>query len=295
MAPVLSGKQRQVRWATKSGLTSVAELMEDRFLSKNPHYADFARQWLEKGLTPLFEWCSLRNKIVLEYDNDNLILLGIRHNASGLYLPYSEVRKAATESNISVTERLELDKPISSADDLLAGIKSRENIEGFVIFFTDSSEMFKVKTEWYFARSKALQKSEHLITTERGIWNTIIGQTLDDTAPLMDPFLRESVSKFAVQLFEALGALHRRVKEFAIAHIQGTKGEFVKALKAKNDPAFPDGLCYKMFDTIKAGGAEDSWEVVQEWCLANTGTIKALDKMREAFGGLKFSEKGITE
>ena len=275
-----------VDFATKSGFTSVAALMKERFLVKNQHYEPWCKDWLERGYTPLFEWCSLRNKIVLEYQEDSLILLGIRHTESGRYLAHVKVAESATNGRIAVTTPLARSTLGMATSELLASIKSQVAVEGFVIAFEDSSELFKVKTEWYFARSNQKKKSENALSSERSVWAVVLQQTVDDVVVGMDPLLKAAVLSFSSDLFDAVNALHTRVKHEAKQH--KTKRELVMALKQKKDPLLPDSLCFKVFDTLAV--EDDVWELVRDWCVANTSSSARLEVARVALGGIKFSE-----
>lgn len=75
----------EIRFGTKMGITEVAMQVEE-FVAKNTKYKDFAKWCVENGLTPLFEWTSPNNQIVLPYENDQLTLLAVRHNITGEYL-----------------------------------------------------------------------------------------------------------------------------------------------------------------------------------------------------------------
>lgn len=75
-----------VRWMTKMGITEVAKQAEE-FVAANTKYLDFASWCIGNKLTPLFEWCSRKQKIVIDYPEDKLVLLAVRDNVSGEYLP----------------------------------------------------------------------------------------------------------------------------------------------------------------------------------------------------------------
>ena len=293
IAPVLL-RSGEVRFATKSGFTTVADLMHERYLARHPHYAAFAKQWLTQGFTPLFEWCSLRNKIVLDYEEDALILLGIRNNATGRYLTHAQLEeavKAFADGPIALTERITLDEGIESPADLMKSIKRRERIEGFVIMFEDSSELFKIKTDWYFARSNQKKAAESSLNSERGLWGLILNQEIDDHANLMDPLRLKAVQHFSPLLFDQVNALHGRLLALVEKYADASKKEFVLAFQANQDPDTmgPLALSLKVFDAHQAG--EDTWEVVRDWCVKNTASNKGLEAMRPLFGGLAFSEK----
>lgn len=76
---------KDIRWMTKMGITSVSEQAEE-FISKNSNYQNFANWCIVNQLTPIFEWTSPNNKIVIGYEMDALTLLAVRKNVTGEYL-----------------------------------------------------------------------------------------------------------------------------------------------------------------------------------------------------------------
>lgn len=77
-----------IRWGTKMGVTEVA-LGAEEFVAKNPQYQELARWCIDNGKTPIFEWVSRKQRIVIDYEEDDLILIAIRDNITGEYMPYS--------------------------------------------------------------------------------------------------------------------------------------------------------------------------------------------------------------
>lgn len=76
---------KDIRWMTKMGITDVA-LQAEEFIFENTKYLDFASWCIVNKLTPLFEWCSRKQKIVIDYPEDKLVLLAVRDNITGKYL-----------------------------------------------------------------------------------------------------------------------------------------------------------------------------------------------------------------
>ena len=75
----------QIRWCSKMGFTEVAEQIND-FTKDNKNYLDFSEWCIKNGLTPIFEWTSRKQKIVIDYPEDGLTLLAVRNNVTGQYL-----------------------------------------------------------------------------------------------------------------------------------------------------------------------------------------------------------------
>ncbi len=75
----------RIRWMSKMGITDVA-LQAEEFVSVNTKYLAFASWCIDNSMTPIFEWCSRKQKIVIDYPEDSLTLLAVRDNITGEYL-----------------------------------------------------------------------------------------------------------------------------------------------------------------------------------------------------------------
>jgi len=96
---------------------------------------------LKDGLTPLFEFLDNENPIVIQYKEQQLQPLAIRNNRTGEYQFYN---------TFNVNDKL------STLKEFIEYTKSLEGVEGFVI--GDGSNLYKVKTQWYLNRHRALSK-----------------------------------------------------------------------------------------------------------------------------------------
>jgi len=76
------------RLGTKAGITDVA-MNAEVWIANKPNYIKFVNDCITQNLTPIFEWVSRKNRIIIDYPEDDLILLAIRHNYIGEYLNYS--------------------------------------------------------------------------------------------------------------------------------------------------------------------------------------------------------------
>lgn len=73
-----------IRAATKMGLTDISAQV-DEFVKTRPNYLLFVEECISLDYTAIFEWCSNKNRIVIEYPEDKLVLLAIRNNYTGEY------------------------------------------------------------------------------------------------------------------------------------------------------------------------------------------------------------------
>ena len=67
----------RVCWGTKMGLTEIG-LSVREFVNMNPHrhFDMFARFCYDRNITPIFEFCSRSNRVVIDHPSDRLVLLG---------------------------------------------------------------------------------------------------------------------------------------------------------------------------------------------------------------------------
>lgn len=77
----------KLRIGTKMGETDVAAQAAEFFFARQ-EYVNAGNWACDNDITLIFEWVSRKNRIVLNYEEDNLVLLAARHNVSGEYLSY---------------------------------------------------------------------------------------------------------------------------------------------------------------------------------------------------------------
>ena len=79
----INGKQI---WGTKMGLTDISYDVEKFVQNSEINYIDFVNNFFDAGYSCMFEWISPKNRIVLPYEQENLILTAIRNIKTGEYL-----------------------------------------------------------------------------------------------------------------------------------------------------------------------------------------------------------------
>lgn len=201
ITPVVVGKN--IRWGTKMGITGVAMGAEE-FVAKHPKYAYFARGMIGRGFTPIFEWCSRKQRIVIDYPEDRLVLIAVRNTITGEYLPYSALLDYNQYHGIDVVKCYK--GTASNMEHLMAETKSSENIEGWIIRF-DDGHMLKVKGDWYVR----IHKTKDSLSQEKNVIDLIVNGTMDDTKALMLPEDRDRVEKFEKKFWDGF---HRKANEY---------------------------------------------------------------------------------
>ena len=141
----------KIFWKTKKSFYSDVALKIQEFYDNNglSEFTEFRLKKFLKYFTPLFEYVGSTNRIVLEYEKEDLIYLGYRNLKTGEYVP---------------SEKLRI-KNINYKD-----VYDMKGIEGFVIW--DGNQLAKAKTKEYIENHKIVSEFNP---------KTIIESTLNDT------------------------------------------------------------------------------------------------------------------
>ena len=215
------------RLATKAGITDIAEQAE-QFIADDPHYSTFINKCIQKGTTPIFEWCSRKNRIVVDYPEDNLILTGLRYNDTGKYVDYEVMVNYATAWNIPVVKAVN-GLAVQNIDLFVRQVREWDDGEGIVLRF-DTGHMCKVKSADYVLR----HKSKDSISQEKNVLQTILSDSVDDLIPLLTPEDGERIQRFQnafwmsvddlasemADLYNAGNFMYPEKKDFAVEFVQ---------------------------------------------------------------------------
>lgn len=187
-----------IRWGTKMGITDVSMGAEE-FVARNPHYAKFAEDMIKQGLCPIFEWCSRKNRIVVDYPEDRLVLIAIRRNITGEYLSFEALETYAEMLNIDVVDTYEGNA--KSMAHLMAETKAAEGIEGYIVRF-DDGHMLKIKGEWYLR----IHKTKDNLQFEKNVVDLLVNEKMDDAKAFMMEEDRKRVEAFEIEFWEGVAS-----------------------------------------------------------------------------------------
>ena len=174
-------------WGTKMGATDVAKPVEE-FVEANSHYRQFAKFTISRGYTPIFEWCSRKQRIVLDYKEDQLILTAIRDITTGRYMSHELMEAHAESYRIPVVRTFE---PQTDMKAFVEYVRDLEDLEGFVVRFSDG-HMLKLKCHWYLQ----IHKAKEAILQDRNIVELILDEKLDDVKAHLPQEDRDRLSQF---------------------------------------------------------------------------------------------------
>jgi RNA ligase len=182
-------------WGTKMGATDVAKPVEE-FVEAHPNYRQFAKFVISRGYTPIFEWCSRKQRIVLDYKEDQLILTAMRDITTGRYMSRDIMANTADMYFIPMVREFE---PQTDMKAFIEYVRDLEDVEGFVVRFSDG-HMLKLKCHWYLQ----IHKAKEAILQDRNIVELILDDKLDDVKAHLPAEDRDRLSRFEERLILAL-------------------------------------------------------------------------------------------
>lgn len=222
-----------LRLATKMGVTNVA-MDAEAWLAAHTH-SEHLKQWLrwciDTDVTPIFEWVSPFNQIVLAYEEADLVLLAMRDNETGEY----HMPDACPFSIVPQYGRI-----TGNLDSYIARQREAEGREGDIIRFADG-HMLKVKNDWYVRIHKTVER----IVFDRNIVNLIINEEVDDVVPMLPQVQADRVREFETRFWTAFKINEDRLlaeRDIARQLYEDDRKrialEFVPTLENKADASF---------------------------------------------------------
>ena len=190
----------------------------------NVNYADLyerVKELTQKGYTVNFEYVGPDNRIVLFYPEQKLILLNIRDNETGEYVPYHEIYADGVLRKYLVPS---VDLKTVNARSFVRDTLRLTNMEGYVGILQDGT-WFKLKTRWYSTLHKTkedlMTREKTLVAITNGVYDDLYSLVssdsekayLDKALKIFTGFLDESIKKLNL-LYSQNRGLER--KEFAI-------------------------------------------------------------------------------
>lgn len=249
---------------SKGSLHSDQCVMTNRFLHSHKALADELLAIGKDEYTVNMELTSPNNRIVLNYDETNLVVLNVRCNKTGEFLRYGDLDhvKYPEIHRHWVPEAWHLGYDTSAA--LIFRAPEIVGIEGFIVYLRDGT-VFKLKTDWYLVQHRAKDN----VDSPRRLFEAAINETTDDLRSLFTDNQQvldkiDKMEQFAAQIYnktvndvEVFVDSHRHLieaddrKEYAITGqrmLDGrTFGLAMQAYQHARDPDNAKPVNYKAF------------------------------------------------
>lgn len=269
----------QWRWHTKMGDTDVAVPVLDHVIDSGLRYEEFADAMWEDGKTPIFEWCSRQQRIVVDYPEDRLVLTAVRDKRTGIYTTYAEMADLARRFALPVVEALP--DPVTDFDAFRAMIEGKEDIEGYIVRFNDG-HMLKLKVGWYVL----LHKTKERIQNEKDVWELVLNDQTDDIKSFMDGPDRDALDAFTMDFNAGIARVAKRISD-RVQRGREMVGEdrkrfAVEVVNLSDVPQAERGIMFRVYS-----GA-DAEETVRDVLRKATSSGAKVDEARPLCDGVRW-------
>jgi RNA ligase len=205
---------------TRGGVSPQARMAFAR--SKRRH-RDLAKMYLGEGCTPVFEFTSPDNRIVVPYEDDALTLLAVRDNRTGRYIGHDALAYVGDQFGVALAQSFD---PVDDPERFVAMARNITGAEGFIIAFDDGHRL-KIKGEEYAFRHKALAT----MASEKNVLRLVLDKQEDDILPNLAPAIADRLKSFRSDVHANVAASAAQVESFLAENRDLDRKDF--ALKAK--------------------------------------------------------------
>jgi RNA ligase len=263
----------KVFWGTQFGNTDVADGAAQFVNESNFDYEGFARSCMSEGWTPIFEWCSLKNRVVIRHEQPKLVLIAIRHQTTGCYKTYNEMVDSARNCNIPVV------KSFGRVDDdptaFIERTRGEEGIEGYIVRFDDGHST-KLKCDWYVRFHNAVENLLH----EKNVWEMVLRDDIDDVLPVLMEQDKDHLIKFYGEfqkaITDAAGLIESECNDMQHA-AGGDQKRFAELVKANDHLVGPmKGMAFRINSKGTTG-----IDLIREYAGKSTGSRSKIEEARK--------------
>jgi len=189
----------------------------------SPEVLRMSAALIDRGITPMLEFTSPENRIVISYDTPMLTLLAARRIVSGEYLTSVELAAVGREFDAPVVRSIgRIDDIRSFADKA----RREDGIEGYVIAFEDGHRI-KLKTDGYVLRHKALAG----LQLEKNVVELVAARAVDDMIPLLKPDIAEHLKAYEAKLLAGVSRHAAAIDAFVAANRTLERKDFAARVK----------------------------------------------------------------
>ena len=134
--------------STTNQETELLSIAYENLVNKNKNLTERILNYCKKtGQTLIFEYISPANRIVVEYENTDYVLIGIVDNYTGTYMSQDDLDSIAMEFGFTRPKRY-----IKTLQELTTDQKILKNHEGYIVF-NEYGNLIKFKTDDWFSGS----------------------------------------------------------------------------------------------------------------------------------------------
>ena len=272
IAPVFC--KDRLYWCTKMGVTDISKMAE-QFIEMHPAYIKLAYYCIDQNQTPIFEFCSRKNRVVIDYPEDKLILLAIRENYSGQYLSLLEIENILSRLQVPIprvtSNHFQNEYTFNSWLDYVRNLK---NEEGYIIRFFNG-HMLKVKSSEYLK----IHAAKDDFSREKAVIDLIISEKTDDLKPFLQDDDLKRLNKYENEFWLGVADYGNQLEKKFLNYYelaQGDKKTFAVNYVSKEQGFFKP-LLFQMWDGKK------SRDMILAVIKKHLSSQTEVDKIREIF------------
>ena len=267
--------ENKVIFGTKMGDTDVATFAQD-FVKTRPQYMDAFHTADANGWTLVFEFCSRKQRIVIDHPEDQMILTAIRNIKTGEYLDYYEMVGFGAYHEIPVVKTFPVNNH-TNIDDIMAFILAQEGSEGVVIRFANGMQV-KAKSDWYCA----IHGAKEAITEEKNVVRMIIDEVMDDTKALLLQDDRDNLDRYERDFWKRVRSYSNVMLDLVLNNINtySTKKDYALG-RAQKDDDYVRVTTFKVFDTEELSTVTMMGHVVDRFIRPNLNNRTKFGVMKQ--------------
>jgi len=201
ISPFYLEEQNLVYYGTRMGPTEIGD-QAGNFAVNGPlaaNYMTFVHDCIDFGWTPIFEWCSRSQRIVIDHPEDRLVLLAIRHINTGVYQSYRHLQIYGRKYGIPVVQPLPVDGDTTAQlVEKVRALPMAEFGEGIVLRI--GQQFFKSKLDEYCLIHNAKER----ILEERYVVEDILNGDIDDVMATVLEDDRKNVEQYIGKFWDAV-------------------------------------------------------------------------------------------
>lgn len=273
-----------IRWATKMGITEVS-MQAEEFVAKRRRsiggYESLAHYCFTANLTPIFEWCSRQQRIVVDYPEDRLVLTAARHNNTGAYMGYRSLVCMAEAYGVEVVRTVDR-RPGSDFDLWVRSIREQDEGEGVVVRF-EGGHMLKIKADAYVT----MHRAKDAITGERSTLRLVLEEKIDDLMPLLSREEQDRLHDYSKRVFRDLHFFADAVRaNIRLMRSDGVQRRDAASLMENRDiPSTVKSCVFHVWGYPDEDVWDGAWTWGREFLLRNSGSNDSL--RNKAYGVLQ--------
>lgn len=269
-----------LRFGTKMGINDIS-MQAEAFVAVRPELYHFCAQSMQSSWTPIFEWCSRKQKIVIDHPEDRLVLIAMRDTITGQYMQYDQMYALAWRICEVVRQ---FEGTVENMRRLVEHTHALEGTEGFIVRF-DDGHMVKVKSDWYVTRHRAKDS----ISQEKNVISMIVDGEVDDVKAMLPDEDRQKLAEFEAVFWHGFEQSVRRVQFLLDEHRKATGGDR-RTFAIERAPAIHAGRRAILFSCWD--GKQTVRDALLTTVRKNLGSQTKVDGIRWIFGELTFWQYG---